>query len=247
MLTDLLQHYDFSEREAKVYLAGLSLWSAPGSTIARYSGEKRVTVYAILKELIKRGIFTSVIRDEITYFSPISPEQLAYIYEEKYKALKERLPELVAITESVGNKPKMRYFEGVEGIKHLYNELLETSEPIFAFLSDGEIHPKLQQYLNKEFVQRRIEKQIPASVIVSKEKGSDYLQATNTSKIMKKYTTTKTVEEDILAFEGEIVLYGESSILCALYANEEMIGYSLQSRQLYKTLKSIFDFIWKRI
>jgi sugar-specific transcriptional regulator TrmB len=114
MLIDLLQHYDFSEKEAKVYLAGLSLGSAPGSTIARHAGEKRVTVYAILKELIKKGIFTSIVRKEITYFSPISPEQLVYIYEEKYTTLKEKLPELIAMVETIGNKPKMRYFEGEE-------------------------------------------------------------------------------------------------------------------------------------
>ena len=243
MLTDLLQHYDFTEREAKVYIAGLSLGSAPGSTIARHAGEKRVTVYAILKELIKRGIFTSIVRDEITYFSPISPEQLAHIYEEKYTTLKERLPELSAIMETVGNKPKMRYYEGVEGIKHLYNELLETSQPIFAFLSDdGDIDSKLQHYLNNEFIPKRIKKQIPASVIASEKTSGEYQQATK-----EKYTTIKTVKEDILAFEGEIVLYGESSILCALYSTKEMIGYSLQSKQLYKTLKSVFDFIWNRI
>lgn len=247
MLTDLLQQYDFTEREAKVYLAGLSLGSAPWSTIARHTGEKRVTVYAILKELIKRGIFTSVVRGEVTYFAPISPEQLAYIYEEKYRTLKEKLPELTAMMDKAGNKPKMKYFEGEEGIKHLYNELLESSSPLYAFLSDGEINPKLQHYLNTEFVQRRIEKQISASVIVSKERSDEYLQTTKVSKTMKKYTTIKTVEETLLAFEGEIVLYGENSILCALYSNEEMVGYSLQSKQLYRTLKSIFDFIWKRI
>jgi sugar-specific transcriptional regulator TrmB len=37
MLTELLQQYNFSEREAKVYLTTLSLGSAPGSTIARYA------------------------------------------------------------------------------------------------------------------------------------------------------------------------------------------------------------------
>jgi hypothetical protein len=122
---------------------------------------------------------------------------------------------------------------------------LESSTPLYAFLSDGEINPKLQNYLNHEFVQKRIEKKIHASVIVSnKEKNIEYLQA---AKMNKKYTSLKIVEEEILALEGEVVLYGEDSILCALYSTGEMIGYSLQSRQLYKTLKSIFDFIWKRI
>jgi sugar-specific transcriptional regulator TrmB len=49
-----LQQYGFTEKEAKVYLACLQLGSAPGSTIARYASEKRVTVYTILKELVKK-------------------------------------------------------------------------------------------------------------------------------------------------------------------------------------------------
>ena len=52
-LTQSLQQYGFSEKEAKVYLASLELGTAPGSTIARHAGEKRVTVYAILKEFVK--------------------------------------------------------------------------------------------------------------------------------------------------------------------------------------------------
>lgn len=244
MLTEVLQQYNFSEREAKVYLAALSLGSAPGSTIARYAWEKRVTTYAILKELIKKGIFTSVMRDDITYFSPISPELLVNIYEDKYRTLKEKLPELMAITGTIGKKPKMRYFEGVDGIKTLYNSILEKSDPLFAFLSDGEINPKLQDYLNKEFVEKRRVKNIKASVIVSgKEKNEEYLKITKKDKL----TATKIVEENVLALEGEVILYWENCIACALYSNEEMIGYSIQSDQLYKSLKSMFDFIWKRI
>ncbi|MDR0860572.1 MAG: helix-turn-helix domain-containing protein [Candidatus Peribacteria bacterium] len=142
MLIDLLQHYDFSEKEAKVYLAGLSLGSAPGSTIARHAGEKRVTVYAILKELIKRGIFTSVVKEEITYFSPISPEQLAYIYEEKYKTLKEKVPELMAIVDKFGNLPKVQFFEGVEGLKRMYDDQLSATNGLKAFMGDHELNSK---------------------------------------------------------------------------------------------------------
>ncbi len=53
-MIEILQKYGFSEKEAKVYLASLQLGSAPGSTIARHAGEKRVTVYSLLKELTKK-------------------------------------------------------------------------------------------------------------------------------------------------------------------------------------------------
>ncbi len=53
-LIDLLIKNNFSEKEAKVYLACLELKIANASTIARYSKEKRSTVYSILKELKKK-------------------------------------------------------------------------------------------------------------------------------------------------------------------------------------------------
>lgn len=53
-MIDILQHYGFTEKEAKVYLAVFTLGSAPGSTVARHAGENRVTVYTILRDLGKK-------------------------------------------------------------------------------------------------------------------------------------------------------------------------------------------------
>jgi sugar-specific transcriptional regulator TrmB len=54
MLTNTLQHLGYSEKEAKVYLALLELGTSPASTIARFIGENRVTVYSTLKILTKK-------------------------------------------------------------------------------------------------------------------------------------------------------------------------------------------------
>ncbi len=94
MLIETLQQYGLSEKEAKVYMAGLALGSAPWSTIARHAAENRVTVYSILKELVKKWIFTTLTRQWIAYFSPISPEILVRNIEDKYNSIKEKLPEL---------------------------------------------------------------------------------------------------------------------------------------------------------
>ena len=110
-MIDILQHYGFSEKEAKVYLAGLELGSAPGSTIARTAGEKRVTVYSIIKELIKKGYMTELKRNGMNYFSVISPDILASQLEAKYTAFKQKLPELMVLAEKFGNKPKVQFFE----------------------------------------------------------------------------------------------------------------------------------------
>jgi hypothetical protein len=38
-----------------------------------------------------------VVRENVTYFSAVSPEMLVKIQEQKYKSIKEKLPEFMAI------------------------------------------------------------------------------------------------------------------------------------------------------
>jgi sugar-specific transcriptional regulator TrmB len=53
-LIDLLIANNFSEKEAKTYLACLELKTANASTISRYTKEKRSTTYSVIKELQKK-------------------------------------------------------------------------------------------------------------------------------------------------------------------------------------------------
>ncbi len=113
-LLETLQQYGLSEKEAKVYLTALSLGSAPASSIARNSHENRATVYTLIKELIKKGYMTELKRNSINYFSAVSPDVLNAQLETKYISFQQKLPELMALAEKIGNKPKVQFFEGVE-------------------------------------------------------------------------------------------------------------------------------------
>jgi len=41
-------------------------------------------------------------------------------FHRKYEALKEKLPEFMAIASKYDNKPKVQFFEGLEGLKSIY-------------------------------------------------------------------------------------------------------------------------------
>ena len=71
MLDQLLQDYGLSKTEAQSYLAVLELGAAPVSTIARRSGENRVTVYSALKNLVKKGIAIETLRQNTAYYTVI--------------------------------------------------------------------------------------------------------------------------------------------------------------------------------
>ncbi|MBU1627407.1 helix-turn-helix domain-containing protein, partial [bacterium] len=67
MLDKILQDNGFSEKEAKIYLATLELSNAPASSIARRVKENRVTVYSVLKNLVKRGMAQEFVKGKTTY------------------------------------------------------------------------------------------------------------------------------------------------------------------------------------
>ena len=179
-----LQEYGLSEKEAKVYLTILELGTNIASTIARRSEIKRVTVYTILDDLKKKWIVNEITKDDIKYYSVISPDILLRQLEQKYESFKNKVPELLAVSEKFANKPKIQFFEWISWLKNLYNELLVHKDPLFAFLSDDDIVPELQQYLNTKFLKQRKEMGIHSSVIVrDTESNKQYLESTKKDKL----------------------------------------------------------------
>jgi sugar-specific transcriptional regulator TrmB len=67
-----------------------------------------------LEDLKRRGVITEVTKNEVKYYSAISPDLLFKKWEEKYEKIKSELPELLAITNKLGNRPRTQFFEGFE-------------------------------------------------------------------------------------------------------------------------------------
>jgi len=106
-----LSNYGFYDKEAKVYLTMLELGSSIASTMARRTEINRGTTYSILEDLKRRGIVNDMPKDGVRYYSAISPEILFKQQEEKYENIKSQLPEIMAITNKFGSKPKTQFFE----------------------------------------------------------------------------------------------------------------------------------------
>lgn len=234
-----LQQYGLSEKEAKVYLTTLQLGSAPGSSIARNSQENRATVYTVLKELQKKGIANEVKKGNMTYFSVIAPELLLRELEDKYNRFKEKLPEFLVIAEKFGNKPKVQFFEWIEGVKKMYEDLLTSKTEILSFLGIENTNKELLQYLYRDFLVRRIKNNIHARVILS-DTGENKKYAGIDSKAKKESII---ISKSMFNIEVGIDLYGPNKVNIILFADNDMSGLTIYSEKLYETLKSIFELI----
>ena len=103
----------------------------------------------------------------MTYFSVISPELLLRDLEDKYISFKEKIPQFLVLAEAFGAKPKVQFFESIEGVKNMYEDLLGSQTEISSFLGIEHTNKELLSYLYKDFLVKRIRNDIHAKVILS--------------------------------------------------------------------------------
>jgi len=233
----VLQEQGMSEKEALIYLVTLELGSAPASTIARKSAIKRVTTYAILRDLERQQIAHALEKWGVTYFQVIEPTRLLAKMKQHYETFAEKVPEIMALVQSYTTKPRVQYFEGVSGVKEMYEDLLSSQVPIRAFLWTSATDEALLDYLYTDFLPRRIRNGINAEVLIPDDEKSK-VYATKDGDSLKE---TRVITHPEFLISTEINLHGPGKISIALFTPEEMSAIVIQSQKLYESMLSIFN------
>jgi len=235
-----LQTYGFTDKEARVYLTCLELGTSLASTVARRAEVNRGTTYSILQDFKRRWIANEIVKKELKYFSVMKPELLFRREEEKYEHLKSSLPSLLAITERFGNRPKTQFFEGLEGLKKVFEDILLTGKdmttPYLSFIGTDDMDNRVEEYITKEFAVQRAKLKIKTKAILSMD-TSLYME------YYKKNHTVLIIEEPVFDLGNEIVVYGNNKIAILMYDKEEMSWVIIESHTLYNGLTNIFNLI----
>ena len=135
MLDKYFKELWFSQWETKVFTSVYSLWTQPASTIAKYSGIERTTVYKILLRLTKEGLLYETHHKGIKhFFVPDSQIIKKYIDKKinKYTKLEENYDNIeIALKKFEKYKnnslPKISLFDWQIGIKNIYEDIIKTT------------------------------------------------------------------------------------------------------------------------
>ena len=106
-------------------MASMSLGPSSIAGISSASGIKRTTVYSIFEELRRKGLMREEIKGWKTLFVAESPEKLENIVEQMRKEVKINMPEFTAMFNLHSSGAFIKYYEGIESIKGVYNGLLQ--------------------------------------------------------------------------------------------------------------------------
>lgn len=240
MLINELEKIGLNEKETKVYLALLELGEGSIQKLSTKSGVKRTTVYDILASLKEKGLINEITKNHKIVFSAEDPRKLETALEEKRETLKRILPELLSITNLLEKKPKIKFYEGIDGIKEVYKDTLNyPDQELLAWVSEEAVVSFDEKFLNDYYLSKRLEKKIWVRAIAPDKEYMRKYQGLD----QKALRRTKLVSMEQFPIEVEINLYGKNKI--GVMSFGEKIGLIIESQKIYTTLKSIFEMNWQ--
>lgn len=240
----LLQKLGMTSKEIKVYLKLLEFGSIGANTLARNIGENRTSTYSLLQAMQKRGLISFFKKGNVKYFSATSPKILIEHFLDDAKQLKGLLPELLAITNQYAQKPRITFYEGVEGIKQIAEILLEVPGSVresFMGVDEKMIHPEIKRFYEEEFVNRRIEKKILyRGITVGPLPMGTKHEKTPEGQLRE----LKYVDPKFLPLKIHIDIFPVNKVAIYSYNKDAMMGVIIEHESFYTSMRTVFKLAW---
>ena len=239
-----LQSFGFSEKEADVYVALLELGKGTVSKISQQAGINRTTGYDILGSLVNKKLVSVSGKEPKQEYAAEPPTAITeYLKrqimqtEEFIKQAEKILPELTLL-HTIENRPKIRFYEGTDGLEYVYEDTLTSSEPIRAYATVDDMHKALPNYFPK-YYKRRAEKNISIRAIVPE---TPIGQERKTHDVEEKREIAF-VPRDKYYFSPEINIY-DNKVMIASW--REKLGIIIESEEIADAMKKIYELAWER-
>lgn len=235
-----LEDIGLAEKHAKVYLSALECGGDVASAIAKKAGTERVNTYYILEQLAKEGLVYSGLKNGKRIYVAHSPKKLALLAEAKLRMVKGIIPELLRFESLNQTRPIVKFYEGVDGIKEVFNETLELprGSETLAYASYQTVYTHLEDFV-PDFIKRRATKGISQRVIVEDTAQTrEGLQAND----KRDLRLTRLVPKDEFPFEvDQINIFGDKMFIASL---KDMIAMIIESPTIARTQRAIFELAW---
>ncbi len=238
-LKDDLKEFGLDDKKAKVYLALLELGQAKVHEIAHKAGVARPSAYDLLEKLTKDGLAGSYEKHKIRYYIASDPGKMKRTLAEKQQALDHLLPELKSVYNSLKAKPKISFYEGVEGIKTVFEDTLTAKDKNLRGILSMEDLFKIpgERYMD-DYVDRRIKLGYQLRVIRSKPKEiAEVWLPGQTEKRNVRYPPTN------MLFDMTTYIYDSKVGLIA--SQKENFGMIIESEGHANNMGLLFESLWQ--
>jgi sugar-specific transcriptional regulator TrmB len=249
MYSKTLRQSGLRDKEAVVYDILLQSGTLPAADVIKKSGFKRGIVYKTLYDLEEKGLASQLTIKKKLHFRAEHPYKLSEFVENKLLeaqnnqlTLQTYLPQLISAFKTTENKPGVKIYEGLSGIKEVYNDTLKEGKEIWAILQTADVDPKVYQWLNGTYAKKRAKAGIQAKVIIAEDENSkEYVQKNSSEK-----RDTRVVPKDKFPIGIEVDIYGAKVAFINFQNGRDLVGIIVQNELIADTMRAMFMLAWER-
>lgn len=235
-----LKNIGLSEKEAKVYLALLELGQGTVQEAAKKALIPRATAHLAIEQLGRLGLVSFHETKGKRMVSAEFPERLLRLLDRDEQEIKIKraevikiLPRLKVLYDQAREKPRVRFFEGKEGLKAMQEDFLRTkAQDVLEIFPQSEYENLFPLHEREAYVQRRKHKVPHGKILYTRKEGS----VQYTSGLEAKYLGDKP------AIAADISIYG-NKISFSVFRGKP-IGIIIESKEIAETMRVLFQLAW---
>ncbi len=237
-----LARLGFTDKEAAAYLAALELGNSNAHDIAQRAKINRATAYTVLENLIVRGLVTPVTQNGERRFVAESPLRLITMLNLQEEEIKDRgrlahdlLPSLQAFYNASFAKPKIRYIEGVEGLRAMRREHEVASGDIIQIIGFDAYMALHDPKASTEHQQQLAHKKRKVRSIIVTDRQVDLHDQADIDYVV--------VSPTLCPIKGEMTVSGDKLVLFAY--TQGIIAIEITSQTIADVARSTLELAWK--
>lgn len=232
----ILEHVGLTRNEVNVYLELLRAGSSMAKGISKLTNMHRTSVYSCLQRLHRKGLVSMTTADGKTYFEAVDPEKLLSLLKEREERLRTVLPELKKLKNTnFYTKHEVQYFKGKQGLKTVFDEILQKGEDYCGWGPEREIEKLLKHYF-VYYIRERLRKKMKVKLVYFENtRGEEY---TKNPLIYVRYLPQSMYEPTAHR------VYGDNVAIILL--EEDPLCIVIRNKAIAETYRKHFQLLWSR-
>ena len=227
-------------KEAEIYLAILHLGKATIADTAKRSKIKRMTVYQHIDGLVHKNLLYKTAQGKRIFYVAENPEKILKILDRKKNHFEKVLPDLKSVFANSSHKPQIRFYEGIEGMREIYDEMTKASQTIYGTFSADKYFSVFNDKDNEDFFEniRKNGGQIN-DLIENSPAGKKHA----TSHWYKDVGTPKMLPKDF-NLAVDLMIAGDKVAMISLV---NLVGIVIENTEIAELQRNFVKFIRKNI
>ncbi|MCM2326210.1 MAG: hypothetical protein NDI94_07120 [Candidatus Woesearchaeota archaeon] len=230
----ILEESGLTRNEANVYLHLLKLGNSSAKNITRLTNMHRTSVYGCLQRLHKKGLVSMITKEDKIHFEAADPVKFLSLIKERESKLRLILPKLSAIRQQrFYTQHEIQYFKGKQGLKTVFEDILNTGEDYLGWGPDERIEEILKVYF-LHYIKKRKQKNIHAKLI--------YYEKSRGKKHTKNPLLNVRYFPDASYSETAHRVYGDNVAIVLL--EDDPLTVLIRNSSIAESYRKTFDLLW---